>query len=158
MPFWKQSDDPWDRSPDRRVPEPKEPRESPIDSLKAWNEERKAKAKEKEEARRLPPEKCPWCGAEMEQGFILAGRDPVRWHPGVYRFDLFRGLDGDTINICHEGGAFSGYYKTAWICRACGRMVLNLPESERIYDFPETQDTETEDRDVQDRADNGAGS
>ncbi|MCI9300313.1 MAG: hypothetical protein HFF94_05975, partial [Oscillibacter sp.] len=86
MPFWKQSEDPWDQKPDKPRREPKEPQANPLDSLKAWNEERKAKAKEKEEARRLPPEPCPWCGKEMEQGFLTGGRDSVRWYPGVHKF------------------------------------------------------------------------
>lgn len=146
MPFWKQSEDPWDQKPEkRREPrEIKEPQANPLDSLKAWNEDRRAKAKEKEEARRLPPEKCPWCGKDMEQGFITGGRDAVRWYPGVCKFEFFRGLDGNAIDLCNEGGAFSGYYKTAWLCRECGKMVLSIPESERIYDFPEPQDAGTE--------------
>lgn len=143
MAFWKKSEDPWDQKPDkRREPrEIKEPQANPLDSLKSWNEDRKAK--EKEEAKRLPPEKCPWCGKDMEQGFLAAGRDPVRWYPGVYKFEFFRGLDGDAIDICNEGG-FSGYYKTAWLCRECGKMIFDIPESERVYDFPESQDAGTE--------------
>lgn len=143
MPFWKQSEDPWDRKPDKPRAEPKDPQANPLDSLKAWNEERKAKAKEKEEAKRLPPEKCPWCGKDMEQGFLATGRDPVRWYSGVYKFEFFRGLDGNAIDVCNEGGAFSGYYKTAWLCRECGKIVFDIPESERVYDFPIPQDDET---------------
>ena len=50
MPFWKQSEDPWDQKPDKPRREPKEPQANPLDSLKAWNEQRKAEAKEKEAA------------------------------------------------------------------------------------------------------------
>lgn len=149
MAFWKKSEDPWDWEPGKKRPEPQpaesqEPRENPLDSLKQWNEDRKAKAREKEEAKRLPPEKCPWCGKDMEQGFLATGRDPVRWYPGVYKFEFFRGLDGDAIDVCNEGGAFSGYYKITWLCRECGKMIFDIPESERVYDFPEPQDAETE--------------
>lgn len=130
MPFWRKSEDPWDWKDGAPQPskEPKDPRENPVDSLKAWNEDRKAKAKEKEEAKRLPPEKCPWCGKDMEQGFLATGRDPVRWYPGVYKFEFFRGLDGNAIDICNEGGAFSGYYKIVWLCRECRKMVFDTPE------------------------------
>lgn len=140
MPFWKRSEDPWDKKPDK--PTPREPKENPIDGLKAWNEGRKAKAKEKEEARRLPPEKCPWCGKDMEQGFLLGGRDGTRWHPGIYKFDLFRGLDGDAIDVLSDSSGFTNY-KIAWLCRECGKMAFDIPEPERVYDFPEIQEAET---------------
>lgn len=134
MPFWKQSEDPWDQKPEkRRSTEPKEPKENPLDTLKQWNEDRRARAKEKEEAKRLPPEKCPWCGKEMEQGFITGGRDAVRWYPGVYKFDLVRGLNGDAMDLLDEYSAWS-CYKTAWLCRECKKMIFNMP------DPPETPD------------------
>nr|WP_325212498.1 PF20097 family protein [uncultured Oscillibacter sp.] len=135
MPFWKQSEDPWDQKPEKhREPrEEKAPQANPLDSLKQWNEERKAKAREKEEAKRLPPEKCPWCGKEMEQGFILGGRDAVRWYPGVYKFDLIRGLDGNAMDLLDDYSTWS-CYKTVWLCRDCKKMVLNMPHP------PETPD------------------
>lgn len=143
MPFWKPSDDPWDRKPEARRPEPKEPKESPIDSLKQWNEDRKAAAKEKEQSKRLPPEPCPWCGKDMEQGFLTGGRDLVGWYPGIPRFDPFRSLsDGGGFAILDEGAPFSGYHKTAWLCRECGKLVFSIPESERVYDFPGPQEDE----------------
>lgn len=125
MPFWKQSEDPWDRRPDKA--EPREPKENPLDTIKTWNEDRKAKAKEKEEAKRLPPEKCPWCGKEMEQGFVTGGRDAVRWHPGIYKFDPFRGLSGEAIDLLDDGSGLT-CYKITWLCRDCKKMVLNMPE------------------------------
>ncbi len=132
MPFWKQSEDPWDQKPEkRREPrEPKDPQANPLDSLKAWNEDRKAKGKEKEAAKRLPPEKCPWCGKEMEQGFLTGGRDAVRWHPGVYKFEFFQGLGG--TDVLDEGTWIP--YKTTWLCRDCKKMVLDMPAP------PETPD------------------
>ena len=132
MPFWKQSEDPWDRKPDKAPREPKEPQANPLDSLKAWNEERKAKAKEKEEARRLPPEPCPWCGKEMEQGFLTGGRDGVRWYPGIYKFDLIRGLDGDAMDLLDEYSGWSRY-KTVWLCRDCKKAVFNMPDPPEDY-------------------------
>lgn len=150
MAFWKKSEDPWDWDPSKKRPapqpaEPQEPRENPLDTLKQWNEDRKTKAKEKEEAKRLPPEKCPWCGKDMEQGFILGGRDAVRWYPGVYKFEFFRGLDGDAIDLCNEGGAFSGLYKTAWLCRDCKKAVFTMPDPPEVYDpfAPQAEDEET---------------
>lgn len=146
MPFWKQSEDPWDQKPDKRRPAPREdkaPQANPLDSLKQWNEDRRVKAKEKEEAKRLPPEKCPWCGQDMEQGFITGGRDAVRWYPGVCKFDPLRGLDAGAMDLLDEYSGWSRY-KTVWLCRECGKMVLSIPEAERAYDFPEPQDAGTE--------------
>ena len=142
MPFWKQSEDPWDRKPDKPMEprENKEPQANPLDSFKSWNEDRRTAAKEKEEARRLPPEPCPWCGKDMEQGYITGGRDAVRWHPGVYKFELFRNLDG--MDVLDEGAWVP--YKTAWLCRECGKLVLSISESERIYNLPKSPDSETE--------------
>jgi len=127
MPFWKKSEDPWDRKDGISKP-PKEPRENPIDSLKQWNEARKAEAKEREEARRLPPEKCPWCGKDMEQGYLITGRDPIRWHPGIYKFTLFSGLDGDDLRIDTQGDFTM--YRVTWLCRECKKLVFDMPEPE----------------------------
>lgn len=138
MPFWKQSEDPWDRKPDKRRPalrEDKDPQANPLDSLKQWNEERKAKAKEKEEAKHLPPEKCPWCGKDMEQGFLVGGRDSTRWYPGIYKTDLLRGLSGEAIDVLDEGSIWSGLYKTVWLCRECKKAVFHMPEPSNDADI-----------------------
>lgn len=148
MPFWKQSEDPWDRKAEKRR-EPREPQAPPLDSLKAWNEERKAKAKEKEEAKRLPPEPCPWCGTEMEQGFLTGGRDGTHWYPGIYKADLLRGLDSTgRIDVLDEGSIWSGCYKTAWLCRDCKKAVFHMPDPPEVFDYfaapPETEETKEE--------------
>lgn len=139
MAFWKKSEDPWDWDPSKKRPapqpaEPQEPRENPLDTLKQWNEDRKAKAREKEEARRLPPEKCPWCGKDMEQGFLVEGRDSVRWYSGVFKRDFLRGVDGSAIPIINEGSLWGGYYKTTWLCRACKKAVFDMPDPPEVYD------------------------
>ena len=151
MPFWKKSEDPWDQTPERRrkAKEVKEPQENPLDTLKAWNEDRKARAKEKEEAKRLPPEKCPWCGKDMEQGFITGGRDGVHWYSGIYKASLFRSLDGaDRIDLLDEGGIWSGLYKTVWLCRECKKAVFTMPDPPEAYDPfdapAETEETKEE--------------
>ena len=126
MPFWKQSEDPWDRKPDKPRAEPKDLQANPLDSLKAWNEERKAK--EKEKAKSLPPEPCPWCGKDMEQGFLFGGRDGVRWHPGVYKYEFLRRLDSRGLDLLDEGSIWSGLYKTTWLCRDCKKAVFTIPE------------------------------
>lgn len=127
MPFWKQSEDPWDRKPGKPTP-PKEPKADPLDTLKQWNEERKAKAKEQEEAKRLPPESCPWCGKEMEQGFLLTGGDPIRWYPGVYKTAWIMRDRAGSFRVDTEGDF--ALYKVAWLCRDCKKLTLAMPEPE----------------------------
>ena len=70
---------------------------------------------------------CPWCGQEMEVGTITGGRDSVQWWPGWPH--RFFGASGPEIDILHEGSLFNRY-KTAWLCRSCRRMVMEIPEQE----------------------------
>ena len=135
MAFWKQSDDPWDRKPSKRPKqsaEPMEPRENPVDTLKSWNEQRKAAAKEKEEARRLPPEKCPWCGKDMEQGYLQGGRDAVHWHRGIVKSSRFARANTECFQVDDEYIPFMRY-KTTWFCSDCKKIVFNAPEPEEEY-------------------------
>ena len=135
MPFWKQSEDPWDRKPDKPRQPPKAPQANPLDSLNAWNAERKAKAKEKEEAKRLPPEPCPWCGKEMEQGFLIGGRGSAHWYPGIYKATPLLGLDvTGRIDVQDEGSIWSGLYKTTWLCRDCKKAVFRMPDPPEYED------------------------
>ena len=93
MAFWKKSEDPWDLEPDKRRPAAEEEEAekgsddgSLLQDLRAWNETRKA-----EKARRETPPvpiPCPWCGKEMEVGYLCGGRDYVRLvrqRPGLLR-------------------------------------------------------------------------
>ena len=150
MPFWKQSDDPWDRKPGKS-PQPREPKADPLDSLKTWNEERKAKAKEKEEAKRLPPEPCPWCGKDMEQGYMMGDRGGITWYAGVLttKAAWIGDSSKEHFNLASEG-VFT-MYKTVWLCRECGKMVFDMPDLPDPSDFydpfaprPETEETKEE--------------
>ena len=71
---------------------------------------------------------CPWCGQEMEAGYITGGRDGANWWPGWPPKVLGPG-NGAPIRVDHEGTVLLRY-KTAWLCRACRRMVLELPAEE----------------------------
>ena len=46
-----------------------------------WNKRRKAEI-QAAETRRLPPEPCPWCGREMEQGYLISGWSDIVWWSG----------------------------------------------------------------------------
>ena len=130
MGIWKKSEDPWDRKPGRDwLNKPKEPKESPIDGLKAWNEKRKADI---EAARRRPPEKCPWCGTDMEQGYLANGRS-LWWAPGIPNFM------SKWVSVEYAEGAFQvdsdgGLcpYKLTWFCRECEKMVFDTAKAKEL--------------------------
>lgn len=148
MPFWKQSDDPWDRKPEKRRPMPKEaekPKKGILERLDGWQENRKSAAKEKEEAKRLPPEPCPWCGKDMEQGYLSSGRG-VWWAPGVPNF-LAKWVSIEfaegAFQVDHNGSLSP--YKITWFCRDCKKMVFDISDSVPYdYSAEETEKTKEE--------------
>lgn len=141
MAFWKKSEDPWDIDPSKRRPTVREEEEKPdpdagslLDDLRAWNEERKAEKVRRE----APPApiSCPWCGKEMEVGYLIGGRDSVRLvreRPGALR--LFE----DALYIRGDG-TFWCDYKIAWTCGDCRKLVLDLPEPEETSYAEELRD------------------
>lgn len=134
MAFWNKGEDPWDVKPKPvSVPNPDCDREPDtlLDSLKAWNRERKAEKAKRETP--PPPMACPWCGKEMETGYIMG--QGVWWAPGrPDALSKWAGASGvmGAVRVDTEGGMFP--YRTAWVCRDCGKMALNLPD---IPDTPE---------------------
>ena len=148
MPFWKKSEDPWDWKPERRQPVREQPQTQPeeapvMEALKDLGRSVKASAVgEPEEA--APVQVCPWCGQEMEVGYLIGGRDPVRWvreRPRAFRFTLFE----DALRVNDEGGWLTSY-KTAWLCRPCGKMVMDAPEEPKDWtsEIPQRQDASGE--------------
>lgn len=135
MAFWKKSEDPWDLDPEKRRPAAGEETAekdgdagSLLDDLRAWNEARK-----EEKARRETPPKpipCPWCGKEMEVGYLVGGRDSVRLvrqRPGLLQ------IAEDALYIRGDG-TFWCDYKIAWTCPDCRKLVADLPEPEETWD------------------------
>ncbi len=128
MAFWKKSEDPWDVDP-ARARAKREPIETPLDTLRDWNEERKAKAAEKQaELEAQPKEVCPWCGREMERG-CLQGSRGVYWYPGLRTASAAwwgPGAIEESFQVDDEGDFLKGTYKTAWYCRSCKKMVFSM--------------------------------
>ena len=114
MPFWKKSEDPWNWEPEQ------EDTPGILDELRDWNTERKER-RAREEAP-PPPMVCPWCGREMEVGWITAGRDGAQWRPGWPPKLFSRAF----VCIDHAGSVLHRR-KTAYLCRDCRRMVLEFP-------------------------------
>ena len=128
MPFWKKSEDPWDREPERKRDQAETPQAQPSGETQDWSAWKAPWESEDAEAQSPPPMACPWCGRDMQVGRITGGGDPVRWRPGWPPRVLGPG-DGVPIRVDHEGTVLLRY-KTAYLCRACRRMVLEFPAEE----------------------------
>ena len=128
MAFWKKSEDPWDIDPAKeQEKQDREPLENPLDALRDWNEERKARAAAKQaEWEAQPKEMCPWCGKEMERG-CLAGSRGVYWFPGRYTASAAwwgPSVIEDSLRVDNEGGLSTD--KPAWYCRSCKKMLFSM--------------------------------
>ena len=129
MPFRKKSEDPWDYAPERRDPVRRE--EEPPVSPDGETQDRSAcriPFQSRDAGSQSPPSMaCPWCGQEMEVGYVTGDRG-VHYHRGMpttKRLWLGTGPD-NTMRVDAEGGLLTPYCR-AWLCRACRRMVLEAP-------------------------------
>ena len=163
MAFWKKSDDPWDIDPEKRKKQttapfwendaPAETDPAGAQSGQAENEAPRGQSLGesikgffggKKEDAPITPEKCPWCGKDMERGYIDGGRDySVMWRNSRPRglLGIFQPEDAREIDILDEGDGL-WCYKTIWYCRDCGKMTLevqnprNADEVEEAYHKP----------------------
>ena len=146
MPFWKKSEDPWDLDPAKeRAKQEREPLENPLDTLREWNEERRAKAAAKQaELEAQPREVCPWCGREMERGYMVSGRGDLIWRPGwMTARSAWIGPPKEvrerSLRVNDEGDFTP--YKTVWYCGDCEKMVIDAKGMRRVsepYTWPES--------------------
>ena len=74
----------------------------------------------------VPPQMCPWCGKEMERGYLLSGQW-IYWQRKRPTALSLRGHAADALVINTEGGTLAGY-RTAWRCGACEKMVLDVAD------------------------------
>ena len=162
MAFWKKSDDPWDIDPEKRKKqttaafwENDAPAETdPVGAASGRPEEEprgqslgesiKGFFGGKKEDAPITPEKCPWCGKDMEWGRIDGGRDySVMWRNWKPRgfLGLSQPDNAREIDLLDEGDGLR-CYKTIWYCRDCGKMTLeiknprNAAEVEEAYRKP----------------------
>lgn len=132
MAFWNRGEDPWDIDPAKRRAKSerksREPMENPLDRLRTWNEDRKARQAEEDAAQDAVTMACPWCGKPMRRGYISSGRGGVIWTPG--RLTARRAWLGpskkeaeDRLRVDNEGEFVT--FKTVWYCPDCEKMVLD---------------------------------
>ena len=162
MAFWKKSEDPWDIDPEKRKKqttaafwENDAPAETdPVGAASGRPEEEprgqslgesiKGFFGGKKEDAPITPEKCPWCGKDMEWGRIDGGRDySVMWRNWKPRgfLGLSQPDNAREIDLLDEGDGLR-CYKTIWYCQDCGKMTLeiknprNAAEVEEAYRKP----------------------
>ena len=79
------------------------------------------------------PVPCPYCGAEMEKGYLICGRGTIQWtkvKPGAILGNFF----AETIPISDEG--FLNSYKTSHMCTTCRKLVVDVPEEKEEWSAP----------------------
>ena len=116
MPFWRKSEDPWDMEPEKRRTWTAGEPQPPAADGEAWKV-----PGEKETAEEQTPSAmtCPWCGQEMEVGYVTGARG-VHYHRGMpttKRLWLGAGPD-NTMRVDAEGGLLTPYCR-AYLCRTC---------------------------------------
>ena len=111
MAFWKKSEDPWDRKPEKKSTAP-----APAPEPPAW-----AQVKQPPK-----PMNCPWCGKEMLSGNLYgstsrSAASPLTWREGGHKSWLERIGTPE-----QEQYLVLGSYEEAWYCTDCQKMVLDV--------------------------------
>lgn len=122
MPFWKKSEDPWDMEPGKAEPiaEEAEKQEGLMAAQEAYDETG--------DTERKTVEPCPWCGKDMEVGYLYASGESIRWLDAPPGAVLGAALAGKEIYVSDEGVVTQ--YKTCWYCGSCRRLAVQLKRSE----------------------------
>ena len=115
MAFWKKSEDPWDKKPEKSKKECMHTDKEPEITPPSWVRQKTAP----------PPMDCPWCGQPMLSGNLYgsAGRSGtanVTWREGADKSFLER------IGNRSERYFTIGAVAEAWYCETCGKMVLDV--------------------------------
>lgn len=132
MAFWKKSEDPWDIDPEKRRQEQTTVTFETVEEPEAGEADEGILSeiaglfkKKADPLEQLPDMTCPWCGKEMTKGYLVGGRDRVRWSagkPGGFFGTAFL----DTVEI--RDPDIWNNYKTCWHCIPCRRLVVDVPE------------------------------
>ncbi|MBQ8852428.1 MAG: hypothetical protein IJZ66_08340 [Oscillibacter sp.] len=131
MAFWKKSDDPWDRKPGKqketlwREQEAPVENDSPVERELTPKEQRIRDIIEGPKVTPVVPEKCPWCGGDMEAASIYSERGWTVWKLGDHGGGMFDSAAAMTLQ--EEGISFwDRAFKRSWYCRACEKMTLSV--------------------------------
>ena len=71
---------------------------------------------------------CPYCGKEMEKGFIQC-RDGVSWQKEERLVAALSGLSKDSVILARSHGSlFSGAAAIAYHCSGCKKIVIDYEQ------------------------------
>ena len=76
--------------------------------------------------------KCPYCGKEMESGYIPNGYQPVQWIPEGERPSLLSFSTSETgVTLDNKFSPFkaNGYRAAAFYCADCGIVIAPVKNS-----------------------------
>lgn len=74
---------------------------------------------------------CPYCGSEMELGYIQTERtDKIFWLPegkkvSFFNQSILRKMNGFLLG---DHGMFGKSEQPAWCCRSCKKLVVDYKE------------------------------
>ena len=69
---------------------------------------------------------CPYCGSEMKLGYIQC-RDGLYWMENKRAVAAIPFAAGERVNLADDGWVpFGGYSATAYYCRECRKVVIDL--------------------------------
>lgn len=77
---------------------------------------------------------CPYCGGEMCEGAIPAGRDSIRWYPRNADGILENEWGSDEGVLLSYAGLIFGKNGSAFYCKNCGVVIAPVLEIETIGD------------------------
>ena len=138
MAFWKKSDDPWDRKPEkqqtiwRENDAPAEPAPPSEPDRLTPKEERIRNIIEGPKAAPVVPEKCPWCGQDMKRVYIFS-KSFTKWS-----YEMPGGWLQDYEILEDVGGLFDPVYKQGSYCESCEKMTLNVKKPRPPHKDPNT--------------------
>ena len=114
MAFWKKSEDPWDRKPEKQkfsisFPEKETTQKQEPAPIPSWYRTEEIPASVN----------CPWCGEPMLYGTLYGNGRAMQWREGPFRggLDAMR-FTGWKIDL---GGS-----ETAWYCPSCRKLMLDI--------------------------------
>lgn len=70
---------------------------------------------------------CPYCGAEMEQGY-LQGMNRVAWVKSPHKLSLLPKAG----EILLENNSFNAFLLTASICKACQKIIVDYADKQIV--------------------------
>lgn len=133
MAFWKKSDDPWDRKPEKREETTwYEPPPAEEEKELTPEAQRIRDIIEGPKATPVTPEKCPWCSKDMERVSIYARGGTVCWRKG----EPGRWLDDDQVLQDAVESIWDIPRKWAWYCESCGKMTVAVPKPKTPLNDP----------------------